>query len=274
MSSMRRASRPISIGQHVIGQVAGHGQLAPVERGVAEAVDAVLGLELQRDEVASRATRDDLAAGDSHEGSSCSPDGLRPAACGQIGWTGARAAHRERHVRRRSRRRARQAQTRVTCRRPRLTAEAEGCSPCRFMISSRGQLYASATRVATVRRACLPAARDRTRSRRARPDVSKCAEGARRRPCWRFASQNSRRFLGPSSTLGVRFSRSADVLPSAPRLPSNRRRPTSQSASFRGRWRTGRPGRARGGRRRAFDCSTGQQILPNAASGRHCRVVL
>ena len=50
--------------QHVIGQIARDGQLAAVQRRVAEAVDAVLGLELQRDEVASRTADDDLAAGD------------------------------------------------------------------------------------------------------------------------------------------------------------------------------------------------------------------
>ena len=67
MSSMRRASRPIEQRQHVIGQIAGDGQLAAVERRVAETVDAVLGLELQRDEVAPRAADDDLAAGDLHD---------------------------------------------------------------------------------------------------------------------------------------------------------------------------------------------------------------
>ena len=51
MSSMRRASRPIEQRQHVIAQVARDRQLAAVERRVAQTVDAVLGLDLQRDEV-------------------------------------------------------------------------------------------------------------------------------------------------------------------------------------------------------------------------------
>ena len=70
MSSMRRASRPIEQRDDVVGQVAGDRQFAPVEGGVAEAVHAVLGLDPEGHEVASRATGDDLASGDSHGSSS------------------------------------------------------------------------------------------------------------------------------------------------------------------------------------------------------------
>ena len=51
---------------HVIGQVAGHGQLAAVERRVAEPVHAFFGHDLQRDEVAARTRDDDLRVDDFH----------------------------------------------------------------------------------------------------------------------------------------------------------------------------------------------------------------
>ena len=45
--------------QDVIGQVAGDGELAAVERRVAEPVQAILGLDFHGDEVAPRTARDD-----------------------------------------------------------------------------------------------------------------------------------------------------------------------------------------------------------------------
>ena len=50
----------------VIGQVAGDRELAAVQRRVAETVDAVLGHELQRDEVAAGTADDDLGVDDFH----------------------------------------------------------------------------------------------------------------------------------------------------------------------------------------------------------------
>jgi hypothetical protein len=49
---------------HVIGEIARHRKLASVERGVAQAGDAVLGLDLQGDEIAPRAGNDDLGGND------------------------------------------------------------------------------------------------------------------------------------------------------------------------------------------------------------------
>jgi hypothetical protein len=64
MSSIWWASRPIRQGDHVIPQIGDDRQLAPVQGGVADAVDAVLGGDLQGDEVAPRAGDDDLGVGD------------------------------------------------------------------------------------------------------------------------------------------------------------------------------------------------------------------
>src|SRR5262249_32631430 len=50
----------------VVREIAGDGELSSVERRVAEAVDAVLRDELQRDEVAARTADDDLAFDDAH----------------------------------------------------------------------------------------------------------------------------------------------------------------------------------------------------------------
>ena len=51
---------------HVVGQVARDGQLAPVQRRVAEPVHAALGLDLQRDEVPPRRADDHLRRHDLH----------------------------------------------------------------------------------------------------------------------------------------------------------------------------------------------------------------
>jgi hypothetical protein len=51
---------------HVIGQVARDRQLAAVQRRVAQAVDAALGLDLQRDEVPPRRADDHLRRHDLH----------------------------------------------------------------------------------------------------------------------------------------------------------------------------------------------------------------
>ena len=53
--------------QHVIVQVTGDRELAAVERRVAQAVDAVFGDELQRDEIAAGTADDDLAVDDAHD---------------------------------------------------------------------------------------------------------------------------------------------------------------------------------------------------------------
>jgi hypothetical protein len=53
----------------VVVQVGTHGQLTAVERGVAEAGDAVLGGDAQGDEVPSRTGDDDLGGHDLHGGS-------------------------------------------------------------------------------------------------------------------------------------------------------------------------------------------------------------
>ena len=50
----------------MLGQVGGHGELAPVEGGVADAVDAVLGRELEGDEVAPGGAGDDAGVRDLH----------------------------------------------------------------------------------------------------------------------------------------------------------------------------------------------------------------
>ena len=50
----------------MVGQVAGHGQLASVQRRVAKSVDPVARRELQGDEVAAGAADDDLAVDDVH----------------------------------------------------------------------------------------------------------------------------------------------------------------------------------------------------------------
>ena len=54
-------------GDHMVAEIGGDRQLAPVEGGVADAVDAFVGLDLQRDEVAARASDDDAAFGDLHD---------------------------------------------------------------------------------------------------------------------------------------------------------------------------------------------------------------
>ena len=60
-------------GDDVLGEVARHRELAAVEGRVAEAVDAVFGDQLQRDEIAGRAADDDPAVDDAHYTTSCSP---------------------------------------------------------------------------------------------------------------------------------------------------------------------------------------------------------
>jgi hypothetical protein len=51
---------------YVIGQVTGDGQLTAVQGCIAEAVDSVFGLDLERDEVASGTTDDDVCVDDFH----------------------------------------------------------------------------------------------------------------------------------------------------------------------------------------------------------------
>ena len=50
----------------MIAQIAGDGELASVERRVADAVETVFGDELQRDEVAAGTADDDFAFDDAH----------------------------------------------------------------------------------------------------------------------------------------------------------------------------------------------------------------
>ena len=74
---MRDASRPISSGRDVVPQVADDGQLAAVQGGVAEPGQAVVGRDLQGDEVAVRAGDDDVGGDDLH--------GRAPARVGEAG---------------------------------------------------------------------------------------------------------------------------------------------------------------------------------------------
>jgi hypothetical protein len=53
-------------GDHVILEIGDDRLLAPVERGIADAVDALIGLDLERDEVATRTGRDHARAEDLH----------------------------------------------------------------------------------------------------------------------------------------------------------------------------------------------------------------
>ncbi len=62
---------------HMVGEVARDGQLAAVERGVAEAREALVGLDLQRHEVAAGATDDDACVGDLHRDNPCTCTGIR-----------------------------------------------------------------------------------------------------------------------------------------------------------------------------------------------------
>ena len=64
-------------GDDVVGKVRGDGQLAAVEGGIAEAGEALVGLDLQGDEVAARTGDDDLGGTDFHVLSLApSPQGL------------------------------------------------------------------------------------------------------------------------------------------------------------------------------------------------------
>ena len=47
-------------------QIGHDGLFAPVQRGVADPVNALIGLDLEGDEIASGAGHDDLGAGDFH----------------------------------------------------------------------------------------------------------------------------------------------------------------------------------------------------------------
>ncbi len=51
---------------HVFGEVGGDGELAAVERRIADAGDAFVGLDLQRDEIAAGTGDDDAGGGDLH----------------------------------------------------------------------------------------------------------------------------------------------------------------------------------------------------------------
>jgi hypothetical protein len=57
---------PDQAGDDMVGEVAGHRQLAAVERRVAQAGEALVGLDLEGDEIAAWAADDDLGAGDLH----------------------------------------------------------------------------------------------------------------------------------------------------------------------------------------------------------------
>ena len=61
MSSIRRGSRADQARDDVVLEIGDDRQLAAVQRGVADAVDALVGLDLQGDEVAARAGDDDPA---------------------------------------------------------------------------------------------------------------------------------------------------------------------------------------------------------------------
>ena len=67
MSSICCGSRPIEERRDVVLQVGGDGKLAAVQRGVADAVDAFVGHDLQRDEVPPRAGDDDFRFRDLHD---------------------------------------------------------------------------------------------------------------------------------------------------------------------------------------------------------------
>ena len=66
MSSVWKGSRLTMQGSDVVGEIAGDGELAAVEGGVAEAVDAFVGFDLERDEVAARGADVDGGARDLH----------------------------------------------------------------------------------------------------------------------------------------------------------------------------------------------------------------
>ena len=68
-------------GDHVLRQIGRHRELAPVQRGVADAVHALVRDDLQRDEVAPRAGDDDSCFDDLH-GLTRSPAAFRAAAAG------------------------------------------------------------------------------------------------------------------------------------------------------------------------------------------------
>ena len=53
-------------GDDMFLQVGGHGQFTPVDGGIADAVDAGVGLKLERDEIAPRSGDDDAGSGDFH----------------------------------------------------------------------------------------------------------------------------------------------------------------------------------------------------------------
>ena len=72
---MRRGSRPISSGARCSCEVGDDGLLAAVERRVADAGQALVGEDLDRDEVAARRADDDLDVGDFHR--------LIPGGCGR-----------------------------------------------------------------------------------------------------------------------------------------------------------------------------------------------
>ncbi len=60
-------------GNDVLCEIGGDRQLTPVQRGVAETVEAVLGFDFQRDEVAARGTDNDFRVDDLH----CAPQDFR-----------------------------------------------------------------------------------------------------------------------------------------------------------------------------------------------------
>src|SRR6185437_9579850 len=62
-------ARRIAADEHrndVLGEISRNGALAAIERGIADAVDALVGFDLQRDEVAAGAGDDDAGGGDLH----------------------------------------------------------------------------------------------------------------------------------------------------------------------------------------------------------------
>ena len=53
-------------------QIGHHRKLAPVQRCIADAVDALIGLDLERDEITPRTSDDNAGGGDFHgRGNSC-----------------------------------------------------------------------------------------------------------------------------------------------------------------------------------------------------------
>ncbi len=66
MSSMRRRVASDQLGNDVVVQIARHGELTAVQRGIPEPMNPVRGRQLQCDEVAAGAADNDFAVIDFH----------------------------------------------------------------------------------------------------------------------------------------------------------------------------------------------------------------